>query len=37
MVGSIDLEIAKENLKKSNLSEITKGKWEHKSEEQKIQ
>ena len=35
--GSIDLEIAKENLKKSNLSEITKGKWEHKSEEQKIQ
>ena len=35
--GSIDLEIAKENLKKSNLSEITIEKWEHKSEEQKIQ
>ena len=35
--GSIDLEIAKENFKKSDLSEITKGKWEHKSEEQKIQ
>ena len=35
MDGSIDLEKANENQEKfrSNLSEITKRKWEHKSEE----
>ena len=35
--GSIDLEKAKENPEKliSNLSETTRGEWEHKSEQQK--